>query len=217
MTQAAASPDGYEITHWERRNRLDDLAIWLKDFGYRHRATLGYVLIVALTLGLMIPYVPAMLSPIGIVLTLAAIAPITVVMFLFWRSARGHREPVGLLLKTFLLGASFAVVAALVNTQLGYLPDVVKYLLVVGPGEEVVKLAAVYVLAFHRRDFDRPVDGIYYGVAAGAGFAALENIMYVFNAGFTGGFGAAMQTAIVRALVSTPGHAIWTGFAGYYL
>lgn len=213
----AADRDGYEITTWYRKDWLDGAALWLQSFGSKHKVTLGYVFVIAMTLGLMLPYVPSMLSGIGILLTLAAVVPITAVVLLFWRTDRTSREPLGLVFRTFLLGATFAVIAALVNTQLGWLPGPIKYLFVVGPGEEIVKLFAVYVFVFRHKEFDHPIDGLFYGVAAGAGFAALENIMYVFNAGFTGGLSAAWTTAIVRALISTPGHAIWTGFAGYYL
>lgn len=214
---AAPAPDGYEITTWYRKDWLDAAAVWLESFGVKHRVTLGYVFLIAMTIGLILPYVPVILTPVGILLTLAAVVPIMVVMLLFWRSDRTAREPLGLVFRTFLLGATFAVLAALVNTQLGWLPDTVKYLFVVGPGEEIVKLFAVFAFVYHHKEFDHAIDGLFYGVAAGAGFAAIENVMYVINAGVDGGLGAAWATAIVRALISTPGHAIWTGFAGYYL
>ena len=54
------------------------------------------------------------------------------------------------------------------------------------------------------------MDGIVYGVAAGLGFATVENIFYVF------GFGT-ISTAIVRAFLSVPSHAAYAGIMGFYL
>jgi RsiW-degrading membrane proteinase PrsW (M82 family) len=54
------------------------------------------------------------------------------------------------------------------------------------------------------------MDGIVYGVAAGLGFATIENIFYVF------GFGT-ISTALIRAFMSVPSHAAYGGIMGFYL
>jgi RsiW-degrading membrane proteinase PrsW (M82 family) len=58
--------------------------------------------------------------------------------------------------------------------------------------------------------FNEVYDGILYSVAASLGFATLENIMYVVMGG---GYGV----ALLRALLSVPGHALWGVIMGYYV
>jgi hypothetical protein len=53
------------------------------------------------------------------------------------------------------------------------------------------------------------MDGIVYCVAAAAGFATVENIMYVAGGG--------LATGIVRALVSVPLHVLASAMVGYFL
>ena len=52
-------------------------------------------------------------------------------------------------------------------------------------------------------------DGIVYGVFVSLGFAGVENVLYVLNAGF--------GTAVVRAIFSIPGHAMFGVVMGFYL
>ena len=58
--------------------------------------------------------------------------------------------------------------------------------------------------------FDEHFDGIVYAVCVGLGFAALENIMYVFSEEDW------VSTAIVRALLAVPGHYAFAILMGYY-
>ena len=55
----------------------------------------------------------------------------------------------------------------------------------------------------------RDFDGIVYGVFVSLGFAGVENVLYVLNAGF--------GTAVVRAIFSIPGHAMFGVVMGFYL
>jgi hypothetical protein len=48
-----------------------------------------------------------------------------------------------------------------------------------------------------------------YGASAGGGFAVFENIFYVLDNGF--------ETAILRAVLSVPGHIFWGSISGYWL
>jgi len=57
-------------------------------------------------------------------------------------------------------------------------------------------------------------DGIIYGAAVGLGFAAVENILYLFSA-LAGGVEVLLLTAAVRAVTSTLLHASSTAVVGY--
>jgi RsiW-degrading membrane proteinase PrsW (M82 family) len=84
--------------------------------------------------------------------------------------------------------------------------------LVIAASEEIAKFAAVWLLAYHHRSFSELYDGILYSVAASLGFATAENILYVLSPEM-GGAG----TAVMRALLSVPGHALWGVMMGYCL
>jgi RsiW-degrading membrane proteinase PrsW (M82 family) len=75
--------------------------------------------------------------------------------------------------------------------------------------EELVKFAAVRLFAYRSAKFDEAMDGVIFGITAAMGFAAVENVGYVFQ--FGGGI------AIFRAFVSVPGHAFYGAIIGYYL
>jgi RsiW-degrading membrane proteinase PrsW (M82 family) len=77
-----------------------------------------------------------------------------------------------------------------------------------GVVEEVVKLMAVFILAWRVREFDERADGIVYTVVIGLGFAALENLLYV-----TGG----TMVGFMRALTAVPMHAILGAIMGFYI
>ncbi|MBR4509611.1 MAG: PrsW family intramembrane metalloprotease, partial [Ruminococcus sp.] len=58
------------------------------------------------------------------------------------------------------------------------------------------------------KEFNYTYDAVVYAVSVSLGFAALENILYVFDGGFS--------TAILRALTSVPGHTLFAVFMGYH-
>ena len=74
--------------------------------------------------------------------------------------------------------------------------------------EETLKYLGMYVATWKSKEFNYTFDGVVYGVSAALGFAASENIMYVFSFGFS--------TAIIRAVTSIPGHACFGAIMGVY-
>ena len=74
--------------------------------------------------------------------------------------------------------------------------------------EEFLKYKVLKSKTWTHPAFDYRFDAIVYAVAAGMGFAVLENIFYVFENG--------MDVAIVRALTSLPGHCVFAIYMGYY-
>jgi len=75
--------------------------------------------------------------------------------------------------------------------------------------EELFKLIVVRGYSARHREFDEPMDGIVYGVAASLGFATLENVLYVGQ----GGIGV----AVMRAITAVPGHAFFGAIMGYFV
>jgi protease PrsW len=81
-----------------------------------------------------------------------------------------------------------------------------------GVFEETAKVSMIALVVLRARDFDEPLDGIVYGAAVGLGFAAVENIGYVAE-----GAPHWAHIAVLRALMSVPGHGAYGAIAGAYL
>lgn len=148
---------------------------------------------------------------------LASLVPGVLWVWFFYKQDRGEKEPASLLLWTFAAGMVAVVPAAfweapfrelLVNPP-APVHRFAASVLVVGLGEEAVKLLAAYLVAFRRPAFDEPADGIVYAAAASLGFASLENVFYTLAFG--------LEIAPVRAVVTTLAHASFGGVAGLHL
>src|SRR3989344_8948379 len=102
-----------------------------------------------------------------------------------------HPEPKKRLIEVFALGmllAPLAVAAqwlfAYVGTQFAPGADIANssgFFLWAAFSEEVVKLMAVYYLVIHIPEFDEPVDAMIYLITGALGFAAVENILIIYN------------------------------------
>ena len=131
---------------------------------------------------------------------------------MFARRDRFEPEPRKLIIAMFLGGAFLAVpVSAAAEIALDELmPSGVLVIAIAPPIEELAKIAVVLlVLSFQWRQLSQVVDGAIYGVSVGLGFAIVENL------GYAAGLG--VSVLIVRSLAAPITHALFTGFAGYYL
>ena len=129
-------------------------------------------------------------------------------MIYVYNKDKNEKEPPALVLKVFLLGVLAGPVAAIIETFFftafeTVLPAgsavllILEYFIGVAAVEEALKYFAMSRV--HRNPhFNYVFDGVVYGVAAALGFAALENILYVFDGG--------LEVAITRAIFAVPGH-----------
>ena len=153
-------------------------------------------------------------------LLVIAIAPAVALFLFFYLRDKYRREPIGVLLATFGLGAASLVPAVVTSLALQRLtgwrsntPSLLQAFLgamiIVGLVEEGAKFIVVRFYAYHRPEFDEPYDGIMYSVMAALGFATLENIIYIFSNG--------AGTGVMRALLAMPSHAFDGVLMGYFL
>ncbi|HCD41672.1 MAG TPA: PrsW family intramembrane metalloprotease, partial [Firmicutes bacterium] len=118
--------------------------------------------------------------------------PLIIVSFLpgllwvwfFYRKDKYQPEPISLVIKAFVYGAVSVFPAALIEAPFrpfiaGETPSLARLFvvttLVIGFVEETAKFFAVRLAVYDHEEFDEVVDGIIYAVAAGLGFAAVEN------------------------------------------
>jgi protease PrsW len=85
----------------------------------------------------------------------------------------------------------------------------------VGLIEETSKLIIPLVILLMWRRYRLPSNGLLIGVAAGAGFAALETTGYAFTTLITshGSITATVDELLLRGFLSPAGHMAWTGIA----
>ena len=152
-------------------------------------------------------------------LLLITIIPSLIILSFFIFSDK-FKEPNKAILKVFGCGLLICIPAFILNTYLNdywfYQTKVPEELigsfLVPALVEEGLKFSVLYYVVYKMREFNEPMDGIVYGVTVSLGFATLENIYYVFFAGFDDPLGV----AYLRAFSAVPAHALFGVFMGYY-
>lgn len=153
---------------------------------------------------------------------LAAVAPALGLLYFIYNKDRLQREPVPELLKAFGYGMLSVFASLLVSgplMALGIVPALAEtagqHLRVAFLGaaipEELAKFALLMLFLRRCRYFDEYTDGIVYAACVGLGFAALENIMYLFQ-----NFENWAAVGAMRALFSVPGHFCFAVVMGYY-
>ena len=77
--------------------------------------------------------------------------------------------------------------------------------------EESAKLLMLWLLLRRNPYFDEHLDGIIYAVCVGMGFAAFENVGYLFSNQDTW-----LEVAVARALLAVPGHYAFAVLMGFF-
>ena len=163
------------------------------------------------------PFTPY-LRTIGIYV-LAAIVPAVFLMRYIYNRDTVEREP-GYLLRSLALQGVFAALAAIVLEIIGEtaldlaIPKdspaytVVLAFLVVACAEEGAKLFFLRKRTWNDPNFSHLFDGVVYSAFVSLGFAAFENVKYVFSYG--------LGVAVPRALLAIPGHLGFSVFMGVF-
>ena len=152
---------------------------------------------------------------------LAALAPAVMLLYYIYRKDEGQKEPVKELLKAFFLGACSVFASLFISYPLGVLglyhsdPSTlwgavsISFFGAAIP-EEIAKFVLLWLLVRRNKFFDEHMDGIVYAAVVSLGFAAVENVMYLFTSEDW------VSTGISRAIFSVPGHMFFGILMGYY-
>lgn len=169
----------------------------------------------------------------SITLFLMAVIPAAALCVYIYKKDRTDKEPVSLLLKLFLLGALITVPTSIIEGitepvirgifsaygDVSSMPFIIYifYQFIyntfgIALVEEGMKWYVVTKTTKRNGNFNSLFDGVIYSVFVSLGFAALENIMYVFNSNsFADGF----SIAFARFFTSVPGHMFFSVAMGY--
>jgi RsiW-degrading membrane proteinase PrsW (M82 family) len=152
------------------------------------------------------------------ILLALAVAPGFAICLFIYAMDKYDREPIGLLLKSFLLGMGCVIFPLIIQALAmgigmrennGTILGTATFAYgIVGLSEELAKFLVLLLYAYPKKAFNEPMDGIVYSVLIGMGFATLENIAYVSRFGFS--------TGVARMFLSVPAHATFAVLMGYY-
>lgn len=155
------------------------------------------------------------------------VVPMLIFAYVVYWVDRYEKEPVALLGGVFLWGAIIAAgVAFVINSFIGLgiyfftgsqaftelsTADAIAPLI-----EESLKgLAVLFVFLFFRREFDSILDGIVYAAITAIGFAASENIYYIYTYGFQqNGLNGILSMFFIRVILVGWQHPFYTAFIG---
>ena len=151
-----------------------------------------------------------------------AVLPALILLFYTYQQDKMQREPAKMIVKGFLYGCLSVFCSFLISVPsmgLGLFPSEIHS---VGDAfrqaffgaalpAETAKLFCLWLFLRSNRYFDERMDGIVYAVCVGMGFAAFENIEYLFAAGTDW-----VTTGIGRSLTAIPGHFGFAVLMGYY-
>lgn len=242
--EADGTRDLYEVVEWEPRTVVDAIAVAVYQTGVATlRALVVALAIVILVAQFVLGGLGVVVDPVIGTLVLLSIVPALAVVSYIWYIDVTTREPLRLLVATFLLALLFAGFAAIINSatvvpflmfggMLGIMTPLAEgtaaflgmtlfFFVIVGPIEEAVKVLAIRLYAYRSDRFDAVINGAVYGAAAGLGFATIENAIYIAQvlAAEPDGVGMirpAGDVAAARALAG-PGHVLFSAIAGFYL
>ena len=151
-----------------------------------------------------------------------ALIPVIVLISYIYFHDKHEREPMGLLIWAFVLGI-FSVIPALIFTagweQLGFTRTEGPFntlfyaFVVVALSEESAKYLMMRSFLYKRKAFNEPYDGIIYMVMIGMGFAALENLIYVFG---QSSYAESLAVGGWRAVTSIPAHGAFAILMGFF-
>jgi len=147
-----------------------------------------------------------------------ALAPGCAIMLYIYLKDKHEREPLMLLVISFLYGGLSTLVTLFISWPVNLLiltreDDVIDQFFnaffKVALIEEFSKFIFVRFILYNNKNFNEPFDGIVYAVIVSMGFATIENILYVFEFGYT--------TGILRIFTAVPAHAAFAILMGYFL
>lgn len=152
-------------------------------------------------------------------LIIAALLPAILLLLYIRKQDKIEAEPFGLILKLFLFGALTVIGAALIElillsilgvalntSSLAY--KIIENFLIIAMAEESLKRLVMKKITWKSPEFNYTYDAVVYAVAVSLGFAAAENLMYVFDGG--------IKVAVLRAFTAVPGHMIFGIFMGLH-
>ncbi len=158
--------------------------------------------------------------------------PAALLLFYIYKMDRIEKEPKGLLIGLFFLGVGATIPTIIVEVLLSilnngiffgsftndyeylavdgrvYLYEFVNNFFGIALVEEGFKWLFMFLLTRKNKNFNCLFDGVVYAAFVSLGFAAAENVMYVFTGG--------LVTGMLRMITAVPAHCAFSVVMGYF-
>lgn len=151
---------------------------------------------------------------------LGGFLPVIIWLFFWLQEDKAHPEPNRLIILSFWYGM-LAVPAVLIVQIIGYFffisdPDSSSIFVIAlwASIEEIFKFVAAYKGGISKKENNEPMDPVIYTITAALGFAALENMLFLFNPLFQGETVTAFITGNMRFVGATLLHASASALIG---
>ena len=156
-----------------------------------------------------------------IIVLLLAVLPVALLAWFIYRKDKFEKEPISMLAKAFFFGCLSIIpailiellLASLFSSQSAVVNGIFHGYVVAGSTEELCKLAFLALAVWKSREFNEYFDGIVYATIVSLGFAAVENVGYVFSPDT---FSGSLAIGTMRAILSVPAHFLFGVVMGYY-
>ena len=156
------------------------------------------------------------------IILLIALLPVVILVYYIYHKDKKSPEPTGQLVKAFFYGILSVPLSLCISIPLGliglYPTEATSILGSVSAAffgaaipEEIAKFFMLWLLLRKNPYFDEKMDGIVNAVCVSLGFAALENIMYLFT-----NAESYVSVGIARAIFAVSGHFCFGILMGYY-
>ncbi|MBQ3152403.1 MAG: PrsW family intramembrane metalloprotease [Bacteroidaceae bacterium] len=156
------------------------------------------------------------------IILLTALLPVAILVYYIYHKDKKSPEPIGQLVKAFLLGVISLPLSLCISIPLGFIGiypaeatniwgSISSAFFGAAIPEEIAKFFMLWLVLRKNPYFDEKMDGIVYAVCVSLGFAALENIVYLFSYAE-----AYLSVGISRAIFAIPGHFCFGVLMGYY-
>ena len=156
-----------------------------------------------------------------ILILTVALLPAIALLYYIWKKDP-QKEPTSWLVKAVVWGIAICIPIAVIEAGIEavlfggsspstLLDTTLMAFFVAAVPEEAGKLLVLWLLLRKNPYFDEHFDGIVYAVCVGLGFAAIENVFYVFDNSDDW-----LSVAVMRSLLAVPGHYAYAVLMGYY-
>lgn len=155
-----------------------------------------------------------------LIIFVTALLPAALLWLYIWKKDP-QKEPTSWLVKATLWGVAICFPVAILELVIeaalfgggeptSIFGTTIQAFFVAALPEEAAKLIVLWLVLRKNPYFDEHFDGIVYAVCVGLGFAAIENVFYLF------GHEEWVSVAIGRSLLAVPGHYAFAVLMGYY-
>ena len=148
-----------------------------------------------------------------------------------------HPEPKKMIIKVFFYGILTTIPVFFLQLSLSKIldtlghygvfdgfpiaADILKWFIVIALTEEILKYLVVRLTVLKGPELDEPLDVMLYMVVVALGFAALENILYLFSPDNNASFSSVLKTSVgisfIRFIGATFLHTLCSSVLGYFI